>query len=139
MIPVVQQDVVDRLRRNLTTDEVSWLAATVDEASALIEGYLGVTYAVGDDVPEAVIVVTSRVVARILTMAASGLPSQMDSVTRGMGSFSATTQFTADATSGGPWLTKSDRMTLAQFRLGGAMTIPLVRETGRVTVPDEGS
>jgi hypothetical protein len=84
-------------------------------------------------VPRPVIVVASRVAARILTMSENDVPAlPTDTFTRGMGPFSATHTFTQDSTSGGPWLTKTDKVMLAPFRLGGAMTIPLVRETGWV-------
>lgn len=126
MIPVVQADVEARLRRDLETEEVNFLPGIVDEASVLIEGYLGVCYAEGADVPDAVTLVTSRVAARILTTSAT--PSQTDSLTRGMGPFSATQQFVADSTSGGPWLTKTDRIALAPYRERGAISVPLIRE-----------
>lgn len=126
MIPVVQSDVEARLRRDLTGSEETYLPGIAEEASALIEGYLGVCYAEGGDVPNAVTITTSRMVARIMSM--SSPPSQADSVTRGMGPFSATQSYVADSTSGGPWLTKSDRMALAPYRERGAISIPLVRE-----------
>lgn len=130
MIPVAQDDVTDRLRRSLTTEEVNFLPGAIDEASALVEGYLGVTFDDDDAaVPPAVIVVTSRVVARLLTLP-EGATALADSRTSGMGPFSATIQYATDSSSGGPWLTKSDRMTLAPYRARGAISIPLVRESG---------
>jgi hypothetical protein len=44
-----------------------------------------------------------------------------------MGPFSATTHLVADSTSGGPWLTKSDKMALAPYRVG-VVSVPLTRE-----------
>jgi hypothetical protein len=137
VIPVSQTDVENRLQRDLSTDEVGYLPGTADEASALVEGYLGVCYADGADVPDAVTVVTSRVVARLLT--SNSIPSQVESASRSMGPFSAQLSFVADSTSGGPWLTKSDKMTLAPYRARGAVSIPLVRESASVTTVESGS
>jgi len=120
-----------RLRRNLTTDEINWLPGAAEEASALLEGYLGVCYAEGAEVPEAVIVVASRIVARILLLP-DGAAALEDSRTRGMGPFSATTTLATDNSAGGPWLTKSDKMALAPYRARGAVSIPLVRESASV-------
>lgn len=131
MIPVAQSEVENRLRRPLTSEEEEYLPGIVDEASALVEGYLGVCYDEAAAVPEAVTVVTSRVVSRILT--STTMPSQAESSSRGMGPFSAQISYVADSTSGGPWLTKSDRMTLAPYRARGAVSVPLVREIGSVT------
>jgi hypothetical protein len=118
-----------RLRRTLVDPgEVTQLPGEVDEASVLVEGYLRVEYdAELNPAPSAVIVVTSRVVARMV--ADTGVvPANADSLTRGMGPFSATTHLVADSTSGGPWLTKSDKVALEPFRVGGVACIPLSRE-----------
>lgn len=127
MIPVTQQDVQARLRRDLTDGEAELLPGVLDEATTLIEGYLAVIYDEDDTVPPAVIVVTSRVTARMIDDTGA-LPAQADSLTRGMGPFSATTHLVADSTSGGPWLTKSDKMALEPYRVGGVQSVPLIRE-----------
>lgn len=128
MIPVTQQDVEARLRRSLVVPgEVAQLPGEVAEASVLVEGYLRVEYDTDNPAPTAVIVVTSRVIARMVTDL-GGIPAQADSLTRGMGPFSATTHLVADSTSGGPWLTKSDKMALEPYRVGGVACIPLTRE-----------
>lgn len=126
MIPVVQADVEARLRRALTGGEVTYLPGVAEEASVLVEGYLGVCYAEDGDIPSAVTVTTSRVAARIIE--SDSLPSQAESTSRGMGPFSAQHTYAADSTAGGPWLTKSDRMALAPYRARGAISVPLIRE-----------
>lgn len=134
MIPVTQQDVEDRLRRELTDDELEALPGANAEASALVEGYLGLQYDPDDPeapIPAAVVVTTSRVIARMYETATSALPAGVDSLSRGMGSLSASTHFVADATSGGPWLTTVDKTTLAPYRTGGVQCVPLARWSGR--------
>lgn len=117
-----------RLRRTLTDPgEVDVLDGVIDEASVLVEGYLQIDYDGDHPAPQAVIVVTSRVIARMLD-STGNLPAMADSLSRGMGSFSATTHLVADSTSGGPWLTKSDKMALEPYRAGGVACIPLTRE-----------
>lgn len=127
MIPVAQSDVEARLRRTLTTGEVGDLPGVVTEASALVEGYLGVIYADDAEVPAAVVVTTSRVAARIFSTAPNALPAGGDSRSQSMGPLSATVHYVADSTSGGPWLTKSDKMMLTPYRVG-VRSVPLVRE-----------
>ena len=126
MIPVVQADVEKRLKRELTDDESAELPGCAEEASVLVEGYLAYQYATSESIPFAVTVVTSRVASRMLVD--NGLPAQADSLTRGMGPFSATTHLVSDSTSGGPWLSKGDKIALEPYRIGGMVTIPLVRE-----------
>lgn len=118
-----------RLRRILIDpDEVDVLEGVVDEATVLIEGYLQIEYDDDDNpAPRAVVVVTSRVVARILD-SPTGISPQAESLTRGMGPFSATTSLVADSMTGGPWLTKTDKMALEPYRAGGVQSVPLTRE-----------
>jgi hypothetical protein len=132
VIPVTQDDVQARLRRDLTDDEAEQFDGLAEEANALVEGYLAIVYDDDDTVPRPVIVVTSRAIARMFKD--DGLPSQADSLTRGMGPFSATTHLVADSTSGGPWLTKSDKMALEPYRKGGVSSISLTREDPLVPV-----
>lgn len=99
------------------------------EASVFVEGYLGVTYGEDDDIPEAVTVVTSRVMARMYTSASStAMPFGADQRSAGMGPFNASVHFTEGSTAGGPWLSKSDKITLAPYRASGCVSVPLVRE-----------
>lgn len=129
MISVAQADVEARLRRVLTTAEVTYLPGVIDEASAFVEGYLGVIYADDDDVPDAVTIAMSRVVARMLSDTGV-FPAQADSRSTGMGPFSVTTHYVEGSTSGGPWLTKSDKIALDPYRVGGFTSMRLVRESG---------
>jgi hypothetical protein len=85
-----------------------------------------VVYGNDDDVPTAVIIATSRVAARMLTDTGV-LPAQADSRSQGMGPFSTTTHYVEGSTSGGPWLTKSDKIALTPYRIG-MHSVPLVRE-----------
>lgn len=114
------------MRRVLTASEVTFLPGVADEASAFLEGYLGVVYAEDDEVPDAVIITLSRVAARMLNDTGT-VPAQADSVSRGMGPFNATTHYVEGSTSGGPWLTKSDKVALTPYRVG-MRSVRLVRE-----------
>lgn len=127
MIPVTQTDVEARLRRTLTAEEINQLPGEIEEASIIVEGYLGVEYTAGNPAPLAVKVVTSRVIARMVNDT-GGVPANADSFSRGMGPMNVTTHLVADSTSGGPWLTKSDKMALHPYRIGGVVSIPLSRE-----------
>ena len=130
MIPVIQQDVEDRLRRTLTAGEVTYLDGVNTEASALVEGYLGFEYDPDDaevEIPLPVVVTVSRVMARMYERSTAS-PAGVDSLSRGMGPLSATTHYVADATSGGAYLTNADKTTLDPYRgSGGVQCVPLVR------------
>lgn len=122
-------DVEARLRRPLTTDEKSWIDDSIEEASALVSGYLGCEYmgvagtdGVLSDVPTDVRVVTSRVVARAMAQAdAPAVPIGVSQIGRTMGPFSEQFTVREGAGSGSPWLENVDRMTLRRHRCGGGM------------------
>lgn len=103
-------DVVDRLGRPLTTDEASRVDGLLNEASALVEGWLGFT---PDPVPSAVEIVVSRIVARTLTTSTPvpGLSDQQ--MTAGV--FGVMNRFTAESSSGGVWLTRQDKIMLRPY------------------------
>jgi hypothetical protein len=129
MIPVAQQDVEARLQRTLTTDEVEWLPGVTDEASALVETYLGVTYGPTDTIPGPIGITTSRVAARVLaTTGANQIPVGLDQRSAGMGPFNASLHFISDSTSGGPWLSAVDKIVLNPYRVGAVQSVPLNRE-----------
>lgn len=112
----------------------------IEEASILVEGYLGHTYpdpptdpAVTnpDPVPDGARIVAARVVARALLADAANthnpgagpvVDPNIDSITstRAMGGFSATKteHVAADVLGGGVWLTRQDKMALDS--IGGA-------------------
>lgn len=118
MALATSQDVVDRLGRPLSTDEAARVTGLLDEASVMVEGWLR---CVPDPVPDAVKVVVSRMVARVLAVGgADNAPepgvSQLQAT---MGIFGVNRSFSSDATSGGVWLTKQDKSTLRPYGCRG--------------------
>lgn len=115
-------DVERRLGRELDAAETSRADGLLEEASVLVEEYLGHTPA---PVPDTVRVVTSRMVARVLSapkgasataLAPGQLSSQMS-----MGPFGRSATYEPGSTSGGPWLEAKDKATLRRHRLNGGM------------------
>ena len=115
-------DVERRLGRELDEAERLRADGLLEEAGVLVEEYLNQT---PDPVPDAVRVVTSRMVARVLQQKGAGAtalaPGQL-SAQRGMGPFSQSVSFEPGSTSGGPWLEAKDKTSLRRHRLGGGMT-----------------
>lgn len=110
-------DVVDRLGRPLTTDETARVDGLLEEASALVSGHLR---CVPDPVPDAVRIVASRMVARVFASVGAGGPEPgVSQMSQTMGPFAITRGFTADASSGGVWLTRQDKVMLAPFGCRG--------------------
>lgn len=139
MIPITQPDIEARLLRTLTPSEVQWLPGVEEEASAVIEAYLGVTYAPGDDIPAPVFITTARVAGRMLTSSVGGsvgggagaIPVGLDQRSVGMGPFNASLHYVADATAGGPWLSAFDKnIMLNPYRVAAVNCVPLYRELG---------
>lgn len=126
MITITRSDVQDRMRRELTDDEALQLAGIAQECSDYVEGYLGRSYAAGDDIPSAVITATSRAAARIY-LRPSTSQEGADSRSAGMGPLSFTTHFSADALTAGPWLTKGEKMMLTSYRRSFT-SVPMSRE-----------
>lgn len=113
-----QTDVEAALGRDLTTAEEATVETLLEEATDLLIGYLGCT---PDPVPEAVMRVCARMVARVFAQAASvEAPvigaSQMQQTA---GPFSRSTSFGSGSTTGAPWLAASDKITLRPYRCGG--------------------
>lgn len=118
MALATSQDVVDRLGRPLSTDETARVTGLLDEASVMVEGWMR---CVPDPVPDAVKIVVSRMVARVLAVGgADNAPepgvSQLQAT---MGIFGVNRSYSSDATSGGVWLTKQDKATLRPFGCRG--------------------
>jgi hypothetical protein len=110
VILATEDDVVARLGRDLLDSEEERLPGLLEEASLLVEGYLGVTYTVDDEIPDAVAVVVSRIVARAFTAPNQQLlPEGARSATAGIYSVS----FGGDRTN--LWLSKVDKTTLANI------------------------
>jgi hypothetical protein len=90
----------------------------IEEASILVEGYLGHTYPDPptddtpnpDPVPAAAKIVTARMVARALT--ATPVEGNFDTYGSTMGPFAHTKHVAADVLGGGVWLTRQDKMAL---------------------------
>ncbi len=111
MILATADDVANRLRRDLTDDEEDWVSAVLEEASALVEGYLGVTYTADDDIPSAVVLVVSGVAARSLLSPSTNVPEGL-SLTAG--------PFSVTGVRDSLWLSKADKLKLRN--LGGGFT-----------------
>ena len=118
MALATQPDVVVRLARPLTATETEKADGLLDEASALVRAYLGGDPTVVDVVPEDVVIVVSRMVARMIERDASST-SGAEAVTNQVGPFGQTLRFGASTVSGGPWLAAVDKTILAAFRVGG--------------------
>lgn len=104
-------DVQDRLGRVLTAQEVAEVEGLLVEASYLVTGYLRRVFAAGE-VPGTVSTVVSRMVARTLT--APSETTHTESVSQTAGPFSTNVKYVSSG--GSPWLTRSDKITLAPFR-----------------------
>jgi len=119
-------DVATRLGRELTAAEAERAGGLLDEASALVIGYLGCdptdTSVEPPTVPSAVTIVVSRMVARVLEQTAAGVTTGSESTSEGLGPFSNTVRFAAGSTSGAPWLTKVDKVSLRAYRCDGGFT-----------------
>ncbi len=108
-------DVAARLRRDLTDDEANWVDGLLEQASILVEAYCGQEFV--DPVPAAVVTVVSQVAARALGNKAEGQTGYQAAA----GPYSVNTTYTPDASSGGVWMTKQDRLMLRRYRIGGGV------------------
>ena len=121
MVPVVAlaspTDVEARIGRALAEDETSAVEGLLDEASAMVEGYLG--REVQAPVPKAVTLVVSRMVARVLESPTDGFAAE--SIQQTAGPFSHSVRFAAGASGGSPWMTAGDRMILRRYRRSGGL------------------
>lgn len=104
-------DVTARLGGDLEPEKEGSALGLLEEASALVEGYLG---RVPDPVPRAVSVVVSRMVARVLQAPAPSF--SVDTISQSAGAFSQSQKFTTGASGGSPWLTAQDKTVLNRFR-----------------------
>lgn len=119
-------DVEARLGRTLTAAEAAKVPGMLEEASALVIGYLGCdptdTSVEPPTVPAAVAIAVSRMVARTLEQTAAAGASGSEATTNTTGPFSQTVRFGAGTTTGAPWLTKADKLTLRPFRCNGGFS-----------------
>lgn len=133
MILATQQDVVDRLRRDLTDAELEHVEAVLEEASVIVEAYLarwGIVYEFDIDVPRIVVIVTSRIAARALT-ANPLIPEYTGTLQAGQ--FSAQL---SEAYSSAVYLSRQDKMLLTGVT-GTSMSLRLVSERGYPVVEDD--
>jgi hypothetical protein len=115
VILATQADVEARLGRDLSSEEEERLDGLLVEASALVEGYLGVVYDDDDDTdlpspPSVVAVVVSKIVARAFTASTVEGPASLTA-----GPYSVTYR---DNTS--LWLSKGEKLMLRN--IGGGFT-----------------
>lgn len=123
MALATQQDVEARLGRPLTESEQERAEGLLTEASEIVLGYCNVDEF--DPIPDSVVIVVSRMVARVLT-APEGIEG-VESHQVGTGPFQQTRRFTSDVGTGGPWLTKMDKLMLRRW--GRSMvSVPLGSE-----------
>lgn len=108
-------DVEARLGRTLTTDETARVSGLLEEASVMAGEWMR---CVPDPVPDAVRIVVSRMVARVLDAIATAEPGVTD-VQANMGPFMVNRRLSADANSGGVWLTRQDKNTLRHHSCRG--------------------
>ena len=119
-------DVETRLGRILTDDESAKVDGLLAEATALVVGHLGcdptdVTDPETPAIPAEVTLVVSRIVARVLEQSMAQEPGAFGatSMTDQIGDFSQSRSYPAGSTSGGPWLSRSDKVTLKAYRCSG--------------------
>lgn len=116
-------DVVQALRRALTTAEGTYVDSVIAEAEDLIVGYLGAdpTDATATPtVPAAVTRVSARMVARVFQQD-DGRAIGATQAQQSAGPFANGTSYVAGSTSGSPWLAATDKITLRPWRVGGGM------------------
>lgn len=105
-------DVDDRLTKTVDADD-EHVTALLEEASALVDAYLGRHFEAGE-VPETVRLVTARMVARVLEA-----PKESQFATQHTlvaGPFSQNASYSGGGSGGGPWLGVTDKAMLAPFR-----------------------
>ncbi|MDM7488715.1 hypothetical protein QT969_10470 [Rhodococcus sp. CSLK01-03] len=115
-------DVEARLGHPLTAEESTKAEALLSEASVLVEGFCRRVFVA--PIPTAVPVVVSRMVARVLATPEGS--EGVESTQMSAGSFQLTHRYSDS--SGGPWLSSSDKTMLAGLRSGGAVSMGLVSE-----------
>lgn len=115
-------DIEKRLRRTLTSDEKMYTPGMIEEAQALVVAYLGCPpEKFAAEVPSALTLVTSRMVARVIQEEATIDPETFGATQTSMvaGPYSQQATFAAGARTGAPWLTKVDKGILDQYRCAG--------------------
>lgn len=120
-------DVAARLADGL--DDDTDVEDLLDEASVMVQEYLRRDYVEDDDVPKAVTIVVSRMVARRVSANADNA----DGVPDGVSSLMATdfqASFAEPFVSVGVWLNRTDKLMLRRYRVS-VVSIPLTSDRGR--------
>ena len=110
MLLATSDDVTSRLRDPDDADEER-ISALLEEASALVVGYLR---HVPEPLPDAVRLVTARMVARVIEAPEQSYGATSTQYTAGP--FSQSVSYANGASGGAPWLTASDKTMLAAYR-----------------------
>lgn len=130
MALATQEDVEARLARDLTEAEAARLPSLLDDASALVAGYLGRTYT-PELYPAPVAGVVARMVARLL--AQGDVTPGLESATETSGPFSRGFKY-GGGSSGDVWLSATDKTMLRPYRLGGGLSsVQLVGDRYSIT------
>ena len=128
-----RQDVDDRLDGGLEND--ADVDALLDEASVMVQEYLRRTYQQGDTIPDAVRIVTSRMVARRVSANASDTNDVPDGVSS-LGATDYNASFAEPFVSMGVWLNRTDKMMLRRYRVS-VVSVPLTSDRGGFLPADE--
>lgn len=118
------EDVEARLGRELSDDEELRVGGLLEEASLLVESHTGREF--DEPIPNAIRVVVSRMVARVLQAPAETLGVESASYTAGP--FSQNRTYSQGSSGGSPWLTAVDKKVLSRFgrRRGGITSVELM-------------
>jgi len=104
-------DVESRIGRIIPEPDRDWVNGLLEEASVKVRSYLRCDRD-PDPVPDAIVIVVSRMVARTYARSQEESTSPevgQTSVSSTFGPFGFTHQFDSAATEGGVWLTRQDR------------------------------
>lgn len=116
MTPLTNAGAVEtRLGRTLTSDEYAKVdPGLLEEASVKVLAYMGYAddYYDAIAIPATVVIVVSRMVARVIEQMSSGVVPGTQQTGQTAGIFSAQTTFLAGSANGSPWLTRSDKSDL---------------------------
>ncbi|MFE7717490.1 hypothetical protein ACFU44_00385 [Nocardia rhizosphaerihabitans] len=109
-----QVDVEAALGRELTAAETDRVNSLLDEASDIIAGYLHPkTY---DPTPDPIRRVVARMVARVYQSPTDAIGVQGEQMSAG--AFQVSHTFIPDSRTGGPWLSKADKIALRGYKFG---------------------
>lgn len=114
-------DVEQALKRALSAEESEYIDTQLEEASDLVLGYLRCD-ALASPTPGPVRRVVASMVAALLRP--TGIPENAEQLSAGEYSM----KLAEGSTSKSPWLTAVQKMRLAPYRCGSAVSVPLVSE-----------